>query len=210
MLTISATALAEKNKLATTSVFMLALMVTIPGVGTPVRVVANSEDITWQGETWVAFPFEIEEISDNNKGEVPSVEVRVGNVNRSMEAYIHAYDAYCKANGFSPIVMNIYVVNSENLGSATPEVEYEYELKKPKTNPKWATFTLGASNLFTRRCPAQRVLKDHCRFKFKSTRCGYSGEETACDKTLTRCRALSNSARFGGAPGIGSRGIYIV
>ncbi len=210
-LPLSSIAIEEKNKLATDSVFLICLEITIPGTGV-VRVVRNNQDLTWKGETWVAFPFELDEIGDTSKGEVPQVNVRVSNVSRALEAYLYEYDAYCKANGFEPITVKIFVVNTKVIqadGNAAPEVEHEFELKQPRTDSQWVTFVLGASNPFNRRFPQGRILKNVCRYRFKDTRCGYSGAETACDKTLTRCRALGNSTRFGGFPGAGSGGLKI-
>ena len=192
-LTISSTALANKNALTDDSVWHLLLKITIPGVGTPIRLARNNENVTWDSETWTAFPFELNDISEESKGEVPQVELRVGNVSRAMEAYLQAYDLYLKTSGFSPIVVNIYVVNSENLGSATPEVEHQFELIAPKTNSMWATFTLGAANPFNQRYPQFRLLKSHCRYVFKGTLCGYTGSSaTTCNKTITKCRALDS------------------
>lgn len=42
----------------------------------------------------------------------------------------------------------------------------------------------------------------NCQFKFKDSRCLYSGTETKCDKTLARCQALNNVTRFGGYPSV--------
>ncbi len=42
----------------------------------------------------------------------------------------------------------------------------------------------------------------NCQWVFKDTRCGYSGGETACDKTFSACQARSNETRFGGYPSI--------
>lgn len=42
----------------------------------------------------------------------------------------------------------------------------------------------------------------NCQWKFKDSRCGYSGGETKCDKTMTRCKALSNVTNFGGYPSV--------
>jgi len=42
----------------------------------------------------------------------------------------------------------------------------------------------------------------NCQFKFKDSRCQYAGAESKCDKTLTRCQALSNVTRFGGYPSV--------
>lgn len=44
-----------------------------------------------------------------------------------------------------------------------------------------------------------------CPWKlFGNARCGYSGSETACDRTYTRCTQLSNTANFGGFRWAGS------
>jgi len=38
--------------------------------------------------------------------------------------------------------------------------------------------------------------------KFCDINCAYSGTETVCDKTMTRCAALGNLANFGGFPSL--------
>lgn len=191
-LSLSSVGIEEKNKLATNSVWLLALEITVPGLTDPLRIVRNNENVTWRGETWSAFPFEIDEIGEESKGEVPQVEVRVSNVSRAMEAYIQAYDLYTKVNGFTPITVSIFVLNSKNLASSDPEVEHLFELKQPKTNAQWATFVLGASNPFNQRYPQARILRNHCRFIFKGALCAYAGAEATCDKTLVRCREIFN------------------
>ena len=209
-LPLSSIAIAEKNKLATDSIFMLALMVIVPGVVDPIRIVLNNSDITWAGDTWTAFPFEIADLSDNNKGEVPQIVVKIANVSRAMEGFIQDYDSYVKTNGYEPMGVYIYVLNSKNLASSTPEVEHYFELTKPSFDAKWAYFTLGAGNPFNRRFPGNRIMKSHCVYRrFKGDRCGYTGSETTCDRTLTQCRAFNNQARFGGAPGLGRSGITL-
>lgn len=48
----------------------------------------------------------------------------------------------------------------------------------------------------------RRTLSNHsssCRWKrFKGAACGYSGGETACDRSYARCLELGNEANFGG------------
>jgi phage-related protein len=211
-ISLSSIAITEKNKLNSDSVFLVALKIDIPASPshTIVRIVNNSENITWLGETWVAFPFTINEISEAT-GEVPRVDIQVSNVSRVIDVYLAYYDAYIKANGYEPITVYIYVINTAviaNNGNAAPEVEHIFELKQPKLDSKWATFTLGASNPYNRRFPQNRMFASHCRFRFKGTdgRCGYTGVTTNCNHSLTACRALNNSIRFGGAPGIGKSG----
>lgn len=238
--TISSYAIQEKNKLNSSTVWLLMLEIVVPGVSEPIRITSNNESVTWRDETWVAFPFELGEIGEQSKGEVPQVTLRVSNVSRSMESYLQDFDLYTKTNGYTPVEVRIYVVN--NMGSFSSgvvtdsiadgavtdsgasgaltdtlydisnpdaEVEHVFELMNPKTDSKWATFTLSAANPFRKRFPQARILKNHCRFIFKDAWCKYAGAETECDKTLTRCRALSNSTRYGGFPGVGRGGIKI-
>jgi len=240
MRTISSYGIVEKNKLTSNTVWLLMLQITIPGVAIPIRITSNNESVTWREESWIAFPFELDDISEESKGEVPQVTLRVSNVSRVMESYLQDFDLYTKTSGYSPIEVKIYVVNNQgsfssgvvtdttadgavtDTGSAgaltdelydivnpDPEVEHVFELMNPKTNSMWATFTLGAANPFRKRYPQGRLLKNHCRLIFKDAWCKYALGETTCDKTLTRCRALSNSINFGGFPGVGTGGIKV-
>ena len=225
-LNLSSIAIQEKNKLATDSVFLVALKITIPGIEVPLRLISNSENIHWTYDgytdgTWTAFPFKIEELTDQSGSEVPSVTISISNVSRVIDVYLQYYDDYVKANGYSPITVSIYVINTAVIADDTdadPEVEHIFELKKPSANSQWATFVLSASNPYMRRFPQNRILKNHCRFKFKGVdgRCGYTGVITTCNHTLVRCRVIQNPnsipdflLRFGGAPGVGQGGFEI-
>jgi lambda family phage minor tail protein L len=212
-LPLSSVTIEEKNKLATDSVFLIALSIIVPGLSDPLRVIRTDSDVVWAGETWIAFPFEIEEVSDQSKGEVPQVVVRISNADRAIEAFIQDYDTYVKTYGFSPMGVYIYIVNSKAIALdpyCDPEVEHYFELKQPKITSKWVSFTLGASNPFMRRFPASRVLKNTCRYRvFKGDRCGYVGAETSCNRTLVQCRLYNNSGRFGGFPGVGQGGVIV-
>jgi hypothetical protein len=47
----------------------------------------------------------------------------------------------------------------------------------------------------------KRTLRRHtvdCSWVFKGTECGYSGSETWCDQSYTRCTALANTDAYGG------------
>jgi phage-related protein len=211
-LPISSTIVEEKNKLATDSVWLLAMKVTIPGTPSSevIRVVRNNEDVSWAGETWQAFPFDVDAVQATGKGEVPRLDVRICNISRAMEQYVIEYDDYVKANGYSPIEVDLCVLNTKDLASNTPAGEASFELKQPKMDARWATFTLGAPNPYNRRFPQDRILKNHCRFRFKDEHtCAYSGAVAECDKTLTSCRSLGNSTRYGGFPGVGYGGFRV-
>ena len=88
-------------------------------------------------------------------------------------------------------------------------------------------FITGWGGMSVKRCPIQianyflfwhkqslRLAQAKCPWAFKSTNnteCGYSGSETECNKTWTRCKALGNQLNFGGhrwLPGMRDKKIY--
>jgi phage-related protein len=199
----------EKNALHSSNPFLVLLEIFVPGLDTPLRTVLNTENIRWRGVSWQAITYELDEINQGGAGEVPQVDLRLANPNRIFEPYIDMYDAYLKRNGFAPVVVHIITINTVDMDSGKPVVVHEYELKSPKLSDAWVTFTLGASNPFDLRFPMDRILKGHCRFRFRDRRCNYRGAVSSCNHTLTACRRLGNSGRFGGFPGIGRSGIYL-
>ena len=181
------------------------MKITLPDT-TIIRVSSDNKDTEWAGETWVKFPFEIDEIGEDTKGEIPQFEIRVGNVSRVMQAYMEVDGNYGGVG--SSVELNL--VNSSLLDEWDPTVQLNFECTGASCDTKWAHFTLGAPNLYRSRFPRNRILKNFCRYdEFKGDRCQYSGEETECDRTLARCRDLNNSLHFGGAPASGRRGLYV-
>ncbi len=206
---ISSVVKVEKNKLTTDSVFLILLEITIPSVAETIRVVNNNEDITWNSYTWQRFPFSIDEISESSNAETSQFQIKVSNVNNIIGQYIRQYDVYVKQNGFSPIDVVLYVVNSKDLDNPTPVYSYDLILSTQSINHLEVAFTVSARDLFRARTPQYKMYPNACRFKFKSSLCGYTGSETSCDKTLVRCRELDNSMRYGGFPAVGNKGISI-
>jgi len=203
-LSISAAAYLEKNKLASTGAWIVLLEITLPSPSTDViRLARNNEDITWDGENWVGFPFEIDEIGESNKGEIPQVVVRVGNVTRVIQAYLE------EAGGGIGAAIKVMVVHSGHLDLTTPEISLEYEAVASRYDNEWVAWTLGAENSYNRQFPKNRVLRNVCRFTFKDTRCGYIGAETICEHTHAACDSYGNADRFGGYIGVGSGGILL-
>jgi len=215
-MTLSAGAFIEKNKLSTTHAWLVLLKITMPDT-TVLRVVNNTEDVTWpvtSGNVYTKFPFDLDEIGDTSKGEVPSVGLKVSNAARILEPYLEAQE------GMVDSVVIIRIVNSINvtttsLGSGvnnpTAEIELTYNIIATNTNSMWVTFTLGSVNPWNKRFPRNRIWRNTCRFKeFKGALCKYAGVETTCDRTLDTCReTMANSINFGGAPGVGSKGLFV-
>jgi lambda family phage minor tail protein L len=202
MLPLSSAAIIEKNKLESDGVWILLLEITLVD-GTILRVCRNTEDIEWNGETWVAFPFELDIVGETSKGEVPQVVVKVSNVTRQIQYYLE------QGEGGVGAQVRIMYVHSKHLYLPNPEIELVYEVIASNADDKWVTFTLGAENPFNKNFPRHRVLRNFCRWNFKDENCQYQGDAIDCNKTLARCRQLGNSHRFGSYPSVGIGALYV-
>ena len=187
MLALSEASIIEKNKLSTDGVWLLALEAQIPG--NTLYLVNNTEDVTLGGQRYVAFPFSLEDITEDGK-ELPNVRLTVSNATGTIQRYVE------KNNGLGgmKVVLRVYHTSIPDVA----EVEEYFVVTGVTCDVEWVTFTLGTDFSFTRRFPPVRMMKDYCPFKFKGVECGYRGAAQQCNKTLKRCRELGNNIRFGG------------
>lgn len=206
MHTLSQIARMESQNLGSDSVFMLLLDIALPDNGEILRFTSNNEDTVWpapDGESYISFPFELDNIAETRKNEVQSLTAKVGNITRQVQYYVE------QSNGGVGADVILRVVNSKNLMSETPEMQIPFQVTGCTCDSKWVTFTLGATNPFQSRFPQNRCIQDYCRWKFKSLYCGYTGSFTFCNKTVLACRERNNTARFGGFPGMSKDAVRI-
>ncbi|MCX7779606.1 MAG: DUF1833 family protein [Negativicutes bacterium] len=204
MRNLSVAAILEKNKLSSDGAWLVLLEIAIGT--TIIRICRNTEDIIWNGQTWIAFPFELEDVSEDSKGELPQVTVKVSNVLRTIQRYLE------ESNGGIGASVTLRVVHSEHLDLTDPEIEETFTVVATKTDTQWVYFILGGDDPSRRRVPERRYLKDFCPFTYGGIECGVSAAVKAtypaCNKTLAHCRQRGNSVRFGGEPAIPAGGIY--
>lgn len=185
----------EKNKLISTAPWLLLLTVTLPDTSV-IRLVRNTEDVTFGGNVYTAFAFELGEVGNGGDGRIQGVSLRVANPERALQPYLEAND------GLIGCAVTIAVVHADNLGSDYSELTLNYEILAAEPKSDWIAFTLGAENPLRRRFPLYVAIPFSCNWQFGGDECAYAGTATSCARTLAACRTLGNSARFGGRPGI--------
>lgn len=197
----------EKNQIATKSAWLYLVEITLPDLVTILRFVRNNDDVVFDTDTYYKLPFEIEPIENQSRGQIPQVNLRLSNVTRVIQTYLEQFD------GGIGSTVRLIVINSEHLDDVTPaqyaELELNFEVIGAEANANWVTFTLGVPNPLNKLFPLHRYIANHCNWvsRFKGVECGYSGLITTCDGTLSNCRILSNSARFGGFVGLDLGGL---
>lgn len=208
-LSLSSAAIVEKNALSSSGAWLVLMKIVFPDT-TTIRVVRNNENITWPttgGNTWIAFPFELDDAREDGSGEHSVLTVRVGNVSRAIQAYMEADGA----KGGVGSAVDIHVVHSDHLDLTSAEVNESFICTSAHANSEWASFDLSAPNQVYVIYPPRRLLKNFCAWSFQDAKCGYSGTTLAegCIKTIDKCRFYGNVRFFGGYPGIPEGGIYV-
>ena len=189
----------EANKLVSTRPWLLLLELTLPSAAI-LRFVRNTEDVTYGGYPWTAFPFTLGEQGESGDGKVQSVVLRASNVAQVLTPHLEAY------SGLVGSQARLIVVHEGALAEDYSALTLTYTIIATQLPPDemWVEFTLGAESPMRRRFPVHTAIPLHCNWvpRFKGAECKYAGGDSTCTGTLTACRAKSNSANFGGRPGI--------
>lgn len=191
--TTDSTFKSEKNKAANKPIWLYTIE-DYDGASNDLHLAEHDADVIYNGVTYTKFAIMHEEIADNNQGEIDTIKVRVGNVNRSIQAYLEAYDWRNKR----VIITQVW---ANQLADANAYLQFIYNIDSYASNQDSAEFTLTPKHdVLTVQLPARVYSRNVCCWIFKSTECGYAGAETSCTKTKTRCKQLDNFVRFGAFP----------
>ena len=112
MRVFSEAAVLEKNRLASDSPFLIFLEIENKEIGA-IRLVWNTENITWQGSEWQAFPLDIETSGEDGKT-IPALNVKVSNCGGIIQTYLQQY------NGLVDSEVRLMVALASNLASPHP------------------------------------------------------------------------------------------
>jgi phage-related protein len=163
------------------------------------RILANYVSQT----TYVRFPILCDRISENSQSQIDTVRLVLANISQLIQGYLHQYD-------FRGKKVTIKTVWSNILDDEDVILEDIYYVDSYVADIKNVTFTLSSKfDVMDVELPFGRYARTYCRWKFKSTECGYAGAETSCNRTLQRCRVLLNTSRIGATPSVPMRRLYI-
>ncbi|WP_186296785.1 hypothetical protein [Cupriavidus campinensis] len=195
----------EKNQLGSATPFLVCLDIGVIDPTTAqlvetVYLVRNSEEIVFNGLTYMPVPFDIELKSES--GSQSSVNLSIRDTSRAVQARMQQYGG---GVGFR---VKMTVVNAGNL-TQPPEVVENFEVVGADASDYTASFRLGAENVLSQTFPRRRQTKDFCQWRYKDLNtCGYIGGLETCDLTLqgpNGCAAHNNSRNYGAFPGINVR-----
>lgn len=123
MLPLSTASILEKNQISATGVWLMLLEISYKG--DMIRLVYNTENIQFQGNTYIAFPFTIQDVTENAT-DLPNIKLSVSNVTRTIQRMAESN------NGFTGANVIIRVVNTN-----IPDVCNTSSTKKVPVHLNW-------------------------------------------------------------------------
>ncbi len=208
--------IAEKNKIATPSAWLLLLDITLPNT-TMFFLTNNNEDVSWETQLYTAVPLQIEPSKESVSGNIPTFNIMVNNVTRIMQGYIEEADGAVGSTVLMRVVSTVGGSVVDDVftlagGVDYTELEMVFEVVATYTDTMWVTFTLGAPNPLRKRFPLGHYLPDNCEWlnRYMGAECAYGGELPTCAGTYSACVLHSNQTRFGGFKGLGSGGLRVI
>ncbi len=173
-----------------------------------IRIVNNTEDVVFNGNTFYhTLPFKIDTITESNKGELPTINIILANVDRIIYNYIENDPDL--GSGWSVHIDKIY---DNDLASGVAEMQFDFVSMNATIEETQATFQCGLPNPLRQQFSRVRFMTNACQNTFKRGGCIYAGADTTCAKTLTACEDKFVGAvalPFFGFPGIPGQDIYL-
>jgi len=168
----------------------------------------NQEEIVADGHTYVPFPVMLDEIRDDGKGEICTVQLTISNIDGILGGYIKQSGS---VDGQS-IVFKQYSVEKD-------DIVYQENLEILKCGPitdEAIVLELGTFNPFMVSLLQEKYLTDFCWNRYKGKGCwikkiagtyaqpgGFTaGAPDTCNHTLADCERHTNVLRFNSFPGI--------
>jgi phage-related protein len=203
---LSVISIRDKNAISSVNAWVSLLAVTVKDPLTAqiietIYLANNTEDLTFQGQIYVATRFDLE--LKESAGEQATVSVKVLDYTQAIQARLQAYGGIVGSD------VKLIIVNAGNLNQPAEIVENFKIIGTSAANYE-VTWELGAENALALPFPRRRQFRDRCSFQYKSVECGYVGGLTSCDLSLqgsNGCAAHANSINFGGFPGLNTGGV---
>ena len=158
-----------------------------------------SEDFTFNSSVYTSAAVKQSEITRSSDGSVNDVTLSVGNVDGVMQYYYEQYNLSGK-----PVRIRQLFAGAQSYR------EYMYIIKSATSNDTQIEIVCGKGfDVFLCQVPRRTVLRNFCKWQFKSSDCAYSGADVVCSKHFTDCRRKGNTANFGGFPAVIANKVYV-
>lgn len=158
------------------------------------------DSLVFNQETYIGAPLKHGQIKNDDNSTVNNLQIELSNVDSALSSII-ANRGDVITNAFAVLTLVFLNVNTNQLISGMEKVLYSGRCNNLSLDFEKATMTIDSElGGYEKLAPVIKY-RPTCQVRrFKDCRCGYTGEETACDRSFSRCSELGNTLNFRGFP----------
>lgn len=191
--------------LLTSDALDLVVLVEIQRAGTaaPLRYAIDTEDRTWNGETWTSTSGAFGEVQESAEREIPSLQMVLQNADGVLGPLVHPGSGGEDLRGRRCIVRQADRRLLDGPDPSALVVEWTFFVNAYSFVGREAVaFELGVFPAEVRDVPDRTLQGLRCRWIYKGPHCGYAGTLPTCARTVDACRQRfgEEPIRFGGFP----------
>lgn len=188
-----------------------------------------SQNLVWQGITYVRFPVEVTGFQASNNGPLPRPNMKVSNYMSGVTSLLLLYSDMVGAKLTRKRTLKKYLDAANFVSSVNPTTDPTsafaddvfYVDRKINESRHHVEFELcSAIDLAGVQLPRRQIIQNSCSWKYKSSECGYVGtayfdyndqpvsdaSKDSCSKRIEACKlrfGVGQALPFGGFPGSG-------
>lgn len=176
------------------------LEIDIPDGG--IRILDNETlaYLLYDGKEFIGAPLSHGEITKDDNSSVSKLNISLSNVALSISGLVgNRGDVITNSTAIFTLVF--LDLNTNQLLNEPKQILYSGKCNNLTLDYENASMDIETPlGGYEKQCPAMKY-RTSCQVRrFKDCRCGYTGEETTCDRTFDRCKELGNQANFRGFP----------
>lgn len=158
------------------------------------------ESFTFEGETYLGAPMSHGEIKNDDNSAVNKLDIELSNVNLAISGIV-ANRGDVITNSFAVLTLVFLNINTNELISGMQKILYSGRCNNLSLDYEKASISIESElGGYDKIAPIIKY-RPTCQVRrFKDCRCGYSGEETNCDRSFAMCSQLGNTLNFRGFP----------
>lgn len=158
------------------------------------------ESFTFEGETYLGAPMSHGEIKNDDNSAVNKLDIELSNVSLAISGII-ANRGDVITNAFAVLTLVFLNINTNELIGGMQKILYSGKCNNLSLDYEKASISIESElGGYDKVAPIIKY-RPTCQVRrFKDCRCGYSGEETTCDRSFERCSQLGNTLNFRGFP----------
>ena len=135
MRTVSPGTMRDMFAQETSRTVLVCLTISHPSITPPIRLVSNTVDLSWGGNTFIGMPFEIT-LADEDESTISDVVLNIDNVDRRMVEAVRTIQA--------PPMILLQMISVDAAGTITQELgDMQFRLQKVDGDALVLSSTLG-------------------------------------------------------------------